>query len=125
MRDWAGKLVARDHAEGVGPTGDNGLLTGLVRQVLQTGLEVEMTDRLGDERHAVAGGGERRLAQRVDKQDRRRHARFSSATSSWERRSPAAATFCSRWESEPVPGIGSIAGDRASNHANTTCIAVA
>ena len=38
-------------------TGDNGLLTGLVRQVLQTGLEVEMTDHLGYERHAVAGRG--------------------------------------------------------------------
>jgi putative transposase len=29
----------------------------LVRQVLQTGLEVEMTDHLGYERHAVAGRG--------------------------------------------------------------------
>jgi len=36
-------------------TGDNGLLTALVRQVLQTGLEVEMTDHLGYERHAAAG----------------------------------------------------------------------
>ena len=36
-------------------TGDNGLLTALVRQVLQAGLEVEMTDHLGYERHAVAG----------------------------------------------------------------------
>lgn len=30
-------------------------MTGLVRQVLQTGLEVEMTDHLGYERHAAAG----------------------------------------------------------------------
>ena len=53
MRDWAAELVARARAEGVELTGDNGLLTGLVRQVLQTGLEVEMTDHLGYERHAV------------------------------------------------------------------------
>ena len=57
MRDWAAELVARARAEGVELTGDNGLLTGLVRQVLQTGLEVEMTDHLGYERHAVAGRG--------------------------------------------------------------------
>jgi transposase-like protein len=55
MRDWADELVARARAEGVELTGDNGLLTALVRQVLQTGLEVEMTDHLGYERHAAAG----------------------------------------------------------------------
>jgi putative transposase len=33
------------------------LLTALVRRVLQTGLEVEMTDHLGRERHAVEGRG--------------------------------------------------------------------
>jgi transposase-like protein len=43
---------ARARAEGVELTGESGLLTGLVRQVLQCGLEVEMTDHLGDERHA-------------------------------------------------------------------------
>ena len=57
MRDWAAELVAQARAEGVELTGDNGLLTGLVRQVLQTGLEVEMTDHLGYERHAVGGRG--------------------------------------------------------------------
>ena len=57
MRDWAAELVARARAEGVELTGDNGLLTGLVRQVLQTGLEVEMTDHLGYERHAADGRG--------------------------------------------------------------------
>jgi putative transposase len=55
MRDWAAELVAQARAEGVELTGENGLLTGLVRQVLQTGLEVEMTDHLGYERHAAAG----------------------------------------------------------------------
>jgi putative transposase len=47
MRDWAAELVERARSDGVELTGDNGLLTALVRQVLQTGLEVEMTDHLG------------------------------------------------------------------------------
>jgi putative transposase len=55
MRDWADELVGRARDEGVELTGDNGLLTALVRQVLQAGLEVEMTDHLGYERHAVEG----------------------------------------------------------------------
>jgi hypothetical protein len=41
MRAWAEELVARARSEGVELTGDNGLLTALVRRVLQTGLEVE------------------------------------------------------------------------------------
>jgi len=57
MRDWAAELVARARSEGVELTGDDGLLTALVRQVLQTGLEVEMTDHLGYEPHAVQGRG--------------------------------------------------------------------
>ena len=57
MTDWAELLVAQARAEGVELTGDGGLLTGLVRQVLQTGLEVETSEHLGCERHAVAGRG--------------------------------------------------------------------
>jgi transposase-like protein len=57
MRDWAAELVARARWEGVELTGDDGLLTALVRQVLQTGLEVEMTDHLGYQPHAVEGRG--------------------------------------------------------------------
>ena len=44
-----------ERLDGVELTGDGGLLTALVQQVLQTGLEVEMTDHLGYERHAVEG----------------------------------------------------------------------
>ncbi len=47
MRDWAEDLVELARTEGVELTGEHGLLTALVRQVLQTGLEVEMTDHLG------------------------------------------------------------------------------
>jgi putative transposase len=57
MREWAELLVARAREDGVDLTGEGGLLTGLVRQVLQTGLEVEMADHLGYERHDPAGRG--------------------------------------------------------------------
>ncbi|MDE0319967.1 MAG: hypothetical protein OXI97_08790, partial [Acidimicrobiaceae bacterium] len=57
MADWAERLVAQARAEGVELTGEGGLLTDLVRRVLQTGLEVEMTEHLGYERHAVEGRG--------------------------------------------------------------------
>jgi transposase-like protein len=57
MRDWAEELVARARADGVELTGDNGLLTGLVRNVLQAGLEVEMADHLGYEPYDAAGRG--------------------------------------------------------------------
>ena len=39
MTEWAELLVAQARAEGVELTGEGGLLTGLVRQVLRTGLE--------------------------------------------------------------------------------------
>lgn len=57
MDAWAAELVARARDEGVALTGDGGLLTGLMRSVLQRGLEVEMAEHLGYERHAVEGRG--------------------------------------------------------------------
>jgi transposase-like protein len=57
MREWADELVARARAEGVELTGEDGLLTALVRQVLQTGLEVELSDHLGYEPYEPAGRG--------------------------------------------------------------------
>ena len=45
--DFAGiaeELVAAARGQGIEPTGPNGLLAGLTRQVLQTALEVEMAD---------------------------------------------------------------------------------
>jgi transposase-like protein len=55
MREWATALVEQARDRGVELTGDNGLLTDLVRHVLQTGLEIELTDHLGYEPHAVEG----------------------------------------------------------------------
>lgn len=57
MREWAEELVARARAEGVDLTGEGGLLTGLIRQVLQTGLEVELSEHLGYEAYDPAGRG--------------------------------------------------------------------
>jgi putative transposase len=57
MRDWAEELVSRARAEGVALTGEDGLLTSMVRQVLQTGLEVELADHLGYEPYDPAGRG--------------------------------------------------------------------
>jgi putative transposase len=57
MRDWAEQLVARSRAEGIELTGADGLLTALMRTVLQTGLEVEMADHLGYEPHDPSGRG--------------------------------------------------------------------
>ena len=55
MREWAEQLVARAREDGVALTGEGGLLTDLVRQVLQTGLEVEMAEHLGYEPMAWHG----------------------------------------------------------------------
>ena len=57
MREWAEELVARSRAEGVDLVGANGLLTSLVRSVLQTGMEVELADHLGYEPYEAAGRG--------------------------------------------------------------------
>lgn len=57
MRAWAEQLVARARADGVALTGEGGLLTDLMRHVLQTGLEVEMAEHLGYERGEAPPGG--------------------------------------------------------------------
>lgn len=59
MDAWAAELVARARDEGVALTGDGGLLTDLMRSVLQRGLEVEMAEHLGYERRAIEGRGSR------------------------------------------------------------------
>ena len=49
--------MARARADGVELTGDGGLLRAMVREVLRTDLEVEMTGRLGCEPYDPAGRG--------------------------------------------------------------------
>lgn len=53
----AERLVEQAKSTGVALTGEGGLLTDLVRQVLQGALGVEIADHLGYERHAVEGRG--------------------------------------------------------------------
>jgi putative transposase len=57
MAGWASELVARARSQGVELAGENGLLTAMVRQVLQTGLNVELAEHVGYEPHAVEGRG--------------------------------------------------------------------
>jgi transposase-like protein len=57
MRDWAQALVGRARDEGVALTGDEGLLTSMVKEVLQAGLDVEMADHLGYEPYEPSGRG--------------------------------------------------------------------
>jgi transposase-like protein len=53
----AGRLVDQARAEGVALTGEGGLLPALVARVLETGLQAELTEHLGYERHAPDGRG--------------------------------------------------------------------
>ena len=54
-RDFAERLVEEARATGVNLVGPGGLLTDVTKRVLETGLEVEMTEHLGYEKHAVEG----------------------------------------------------------------------
>ena len=48
-------LVEQARADGVDLVGPDGLLAGLTKQVLETGLEIEMEEHLGYEKHAAEG----------------------------------------------------------------------
>jgi putative transposase len=54
-RAWAQALVDRARGEGVALTGEDGLLTSMVREVLQAGLDVEMAEHLGYEPYESVG----------------------------------------------------------------------
>lgn len=54
-REFAEQLVEQARAQGVELVGPNGLLGGLTKQVLEAGLEAEMTEHLEYERHDPAG----------------------------------------------------------------------
>jgi hypothetical protein len=53
----ADQLVAAARRQGVELTGPGGLLTGLTKQVLETALDVELTEHLGHERNERSGSG--------------------------------------------------------------------
>ena len=54
-RSLAEQLVDQARADGVDLVGPGGLLSDLTKQVLETGLEVEMEEHLGYPKHAVEG----------------------------------------------------------------------
>jgi putative transposase len=54
-RSVAEQLVDQARADGVDLVGPGGLLSKLTKQVLETGLEVEMEEHLGYEKHAFEG----------------------------------------------------------------------
>ena len=51
----AGRLVEAARADGVALTGEDGLLPALLSRVLSAGLEAELGEHLGYDRHAVVG----------------------------------------------------------------------
>ena len=51
----ASRLVDAARSDGIALTGAGGLLPALLSRVLSSGLEAELTDHLGYERHATAG----------------------------------------------------------------------
>jgi len=63
----AEQLVEQARAEGVDLVGPDGLLGELTKQVLEAGLEIEMDERLGYEKHSSEGrdGGNSRNGTRT------------------------------------------------------------
>ena len=61
-RDLAESLIERARRDGLQLVGENGLLTGLVKLVLEGALEAEMAEHLGYEKGdpAAAGSGNHR-----------------------------------------------------------------
>lgn len=55
QRRWAEELVEQAQAEGVSLVGPDGLLAGITKRVLELGLEVEMAEHLGYDKHDPAG----------------------------------------------------------------------
>jgi putative transposase len=54
-RELAELLVAEAHEKSLDLVGPDGVLTGLTKRVLEAGLEAEMTEYLGYDKHAIEG----------------------------------------------------------------------
>ena len=77
------ELVTRAHAEGGDLVGPDGLLAEVTKRVLETGLEVEMSEHLGYDKSRRGGPQRRQLPQRhaiQDGADRHRPGRHRRAT---------------------------------------------
>ncbi len=66
-RELAARLIEEAQAKGVSLVGPDGLLAGIAKEVLEIGLEVEMDEHLGYEKHSVEGrnGGNSRNGTRA------------------------------------------------------------
>jgi transposase-like protein len=51
----ADQLVEQAKTDGISLIGPGGLLSDITKRVLETGLEVELTDHLGYEKHSAEG----------------------------------------------------------------------
>jgi transposase-like protein len=69
QRRFAQELVEQARAQGIDLVGQGGLLTGLMKSVLETALEAEMTEHLGYDKHDVMGRKRRQLPQWHPHQD--------------------------------------------------------
>lgn len=56
-QEWLDQAVAAMRAEGARLTGPDGFLSQLIRQVLERGLQAELGEHLGYDKHAAAGRG--------------------------------------------------------------------
>jgi putative transposase len=67
QQQLAQQLVAAAGADGVELVGPGGLLSGLTKTVLETALDAEMTEHLGNDRHDPTGhdGGNSRNGTRT------------------------------------------------------------
>ena len=65
----AEQLVERAKADGVELVGPGGLLNGLTRTVLETAVEVEMSEHLGYDKHDSSGRNLGNSAERQQVQD--------------------------------------------------------
>ena len=67
QRRWAEQLVEQAQVQGVSLVGPGGLLADITKRVLELGLEVEMSEHLGYDKHDVAGrdGGNSRNGTRT------------------------------------------------------------
>src|SRR3984893_2980279 len=54
---WVGQAVAQLRSDGARLTGPDGFLSGLIKQVLERGLQAELSEHLGYERHEALGRG--------------------------------------------------------------------
>ena len=54
-RELAERLVAEASEKGLDLVGPDGVLSGLTKRVLEAGLEAELTEHLGYDKHAVQG----------------------------------------------------------------------